>query len=60
MTFEQIQQAIQHASASVSEMHQNLKAFFSALPDPFFIIDIDGNYVEVLGGNDESLYADGS
>lgn len=52
MTFEEIQQA----SASVSKMHQNLTAFFSGLPDPLFMLHVDGNYIEVLGGNEQSLY----
>lgn len=60
MSFEEIQKALMLATGSVATMHRQLSAFFSALPDPFFVIGRDGKYLEVLGGNARELYSDGA
>lgn len=56
MIFDEINQALTVASDKVHTLHQQLEAFFTALPDPFFILDESGLFLEVLGGNERSLY----
>jgi diguanylate cyclase (GGDEF)-like protein len=60
MDFEQIQSELRTASLSIESLKQKLGALFSALPDPFFIMDSNGNYLEILGGNAHQFYSDGS
>lgn len=60
MTFDEIEKYLKQASDSVAAMKRDLTTFFTALPDPFFILDTQGNYVEVLGGNAKHLYDDGT
>lgn len=60
MNFEKIQVELSQALTSIETLKQEIGAFFEALPDPFFIMDCDGNYLEVLGGNARQLYNDGS
>lgn len=59
MIFEDINSALKLASDSVATLHQNLSAFFNTIPDPFFILDLEGNYIETLGGNSRDLYNEG-
>jgi len=35
-------------------------SLFNTIPDPFFVISENGDYLEVLGGAERSLYDDGS
>lgn len=35
------------------------ESVFSAIPDPFFIFDEEGYYVQILGGSDRRKYHDG-
>lgn len=42
-----------HADSKVVE------AVLSAIPEPFFVFDEEGHYVEILGGIDRSRYHDG-
>ena len=40
--------------------HSHLEAIANAMPDPIFIMGQDGTYLDIVGGSDRSLYADGS
>ena len=47
----------------MTEMHTNayhLEAIANAMPDPIFIMGQDGTYLDIVGGTERSLYADGS
>ena len=47
----------------MTEMHTNashLEAIANAMPDPIFIMGEDGTYLDIVGGTERSLYADGS
>jgi len=37
----------------------HLEAIANAMPDPIFIMGYDGTYLDVIGGQERSLYADG-
>ena len=60
MDFEQIQEELSQASTSVEILKRQITAFFETVPDPFFIMDSKGNYLEILGGNAHQLYNDGT
>jgi len=38
----------------------HLEAIANAMPDPIFIMGQDGTYLDIIGGQERSLYADGS
>ncbi len=38
----------------------HLEAIANAMPDPIFIMGQDGTYLDIVGGTERSLYADGS
>lgn len=41
-------------------VHSHLDAIAKAMPDPIFIMGEDGTYLDIIGGQERSLYADGS
>ncbi|WP_044414099.1 sensor domain-containing diguanylate cyclase [Thiomicrospira microaerophila] len=40
-------------------LHSQLEAIANAMPDPIFIMGQDGTYLDMIGGRERSLYADG-
>ena len=56
MTFPEIYEAIELAQRRIRTLEQELTAFFSAIPDPIFIINREGRLLEVLGGNERNFY----
>ncbi|WFE68237.1 diguanylate cyclase [Thiomicrospira sp. R3] len=40
-------------------LNSQLEAIANAMPDPIFIMGQDGTYLDIIGGNERSLYADG-
>jgi diguanylate cyclase (GGDEF)-like protein len=56
MTFPEIFEAIELAQQRIRVLQQELTAFFSAIPDPIFIVNREGILLEVLGGNDRKFY----
>ena len=46
--------------SELHQVHQRLQAILQSLPDPCFILDAEGQYLEVLGGMDELLPANRS
>ncbi|GKT12143.1 MAG: hypothetical protein ISEC1_P1118 [Thiomicrorhabdus sp.] len=38
----------------------HLEAIANAMPDPIFVMGFDGTYLDIIGGQERSLYADGS
>ena len=43
--------------SELRKIHQRLQAILQSLPDPCFILDERGRYLEILGGSDELLVA---
>jgi len=43
-----------------SNVNSHLVAIANAMPDPIFIMGQDGTYLDIVGGQERSLYADGS
>lgn len=43
-------------SALADDAHPFLQAIVASLPDPVFVLDEDGRYLEVLGGSERSQY----
>ena len=43
-----------------SNIHSHLVAIANAMPDPIFIMGQDGSYLDIVGGQERTLYADGS
>ena len=43
-----------------SNINSHLVAIANAMPDPIFIMGQDGTYLDIVGGQERSLYADGS
>lgn len=41
------------------QLHSHIEAIANALPDPIFVMGQDGTYLDILGGQERSLYADG-
>jgi diguanylate cyclase (GGDEF)-like protein len=41
-------------------IHSHLIAIANAMPDPIFVMGQDGTYLDIIGGQERSLYADGS
>ncbi len=44
------------ATDALVDLENKIKSLTNALPDPIFIIDEQGFYLEVLGGEEKSLY----
>lgn len=40
-------------------LHSHIEAIANAMPDPIFIMGQDGSYLDIIGGSERSLYADG-
>ncbi len=43
-----------------STTSSHLEAIANAMPDPIFVMGEDGTYLDIIGGQERSLYADGS
>ncbi len=43
-----------------STTSSHLEAIANAMPDPIFVMGKDGTYLDMIGGQERSLYADGS
>lgn len=43
----------------LNRMHSHIEAIANAMPDPIFVMGQDGTYLDVIGGQERSLYADG-
>lgn len=41
------------------KMHSHIEAIANAMPDPIFVMGQDGTYLDVIGGQERTLYADG-
>jgi len=50
---------ISRAVEKLNDLQQQLTAFFTTLPDPIFVLNSQGEYIEVLGGNNGNLYEAG-
>jgi two-component system, cell cycle sensor histidine kinase and response regulator CckA len=46
------------AAATLRRNEERMRALVKAMPDPFFVLDEDGRYVEVLTSSEHLLYAD--
>jgi diguanylate cyclase (GGDEF)-like protein len=46
-------------AAMESRMQSHIEAIANAMPDPIFVMGEDGTYLDVIGGQERSLYADG-
>lgn len=44
---------------SQQTLHSHIEAIANAMPDPIFIMGQDGTYLDIIGGQERSLYADG-
>lgn len=40
-------------------LHSHIEAIANAMPDPIFVMGQDGTYLDIIGGSERSLYADG-
>ena len=58
MKFSQIKDELVQATNSIDKLEEELTIFFEALPDPIFIIDEHGKYLETLAGNATEFYLD--
>lgn len=47
-------------SDALKHTYSHLEAIANAMPDPIFIMGRDGTYLDIVGGQERSLYADGS
>lgn len=47
-------------SDSTQKLHSHIEAIANAMPDPIFIMGENGTYLDIIGGQERSLYADGS
>lgn len=47
-------------SDALHHTHSHLEAIANAMPDPIFIMGQDGTYLDIVGGQERTLYADGS
>ena len=59
MFIEEIKKNLVNSIDKLNEFQRQLTAFFSTLPDPIFILNKRGEYIEVLGGNNNKLYDTG-
>lgn len=41
------------------KVHSHIEAIANAMPDPIFVMGEDGTYLDIIGGQERSLYADG-
>ncbi|PLA74299.1 GGDEF domain-containing protein [Hydrogenovibrio sp. SC-1] len=46
-------------AAQYDKMHSHIEAIANAMPDPIFVMGQDGTYLDVIGGQERTLYADG-
>ena len=44
---------------SQQTLHSHIEAIANAMPDPIFIMGQAGTYLDIIGGQERSLYADG-
>ncbi|MBN2646895.1 MAG: diguanylate cyclase [Thiotrichales bacterium] len=44
---------------ALDQSHSHLEAIANAMPDPIFIMGQDGTYLDIIGGQERTLYADG-
>lgn len=44
---------------NIQKLSSHLEAIANAMPDPIFVMGQDGTYLDVIGGQARSLYADG-
>jgi diguanylate cyclase len=42
-----------------NKLNSHLEAIANAMPDPIFVMGQDGTYLDIIGGKERSLYADG-
>ena len=47
-------------SEQLAHTFSHLEAIANAMPDPIFIMGLDGTYLDIVGGQERTLYADGS
>jgi len=47
-------------SEQLQHTFSHLEAIANAMPDPIFIMGQDGTYLDIVGGQERTLYADGS
>lgn len=47
-------------SDALHHTYSHLEAIANAMPDPIFIMGQDGTYLDIVGGQERTLYADGS
>lgn len=47
-------------SEQLAHTVSHLEAIANAMPDPIFIMGLDGTYLDIVGGQERTLYADGS
>ncbi|MBO1924282.1 MULTISPECIES: GGDEF domain-containing protein [Thiomicrorhabdus] len=47
-------------SDALKHTYSHLEAIANAMPDPIFIMGRDGTYLDIVGGQERTLYADGS
>lgn len=59
MLIENAKADLSRAVEKLNDLQQQLTAFFTTLPDPIFILNSQGEYIEVLGGNNQNLYETG-
>lgn len=45
---------------NINKLHSHLDAIASAMPDPIFVMGQDGTYLDIIGGKERTLYADGN
>jgi diguanylate cyclase (GGDEF)-like protein len=45
--------------ANTLRQNAHLEAIANAMPDPIFVMGYDGTYLDVIGGQERTLYADG-
>ncbi|MBD3612866.1 MAG: diguanylate cyclase, partial [Hydrogenovibrio crunogenus] len=41
------------------KIHSHIEAIANAMPDPIFVMGQDGTYLDIIGGQERTLYADG-
>lgn len=54
-----LKEQLKTATDALVDLENKIKSLTNALPDPIFIINEQGFYLEVLGGEEKSLYHDG-
>jgi len=46
-------------SEPLDKLHSHIEAIANAMPDPIFVMGQDGTYLDMIGGQERKLYADG-